>query len=262
LLYNKKEDSMNLHNKQLSFTFILSILCLFTSYSQSHIKITTPSVHDESSEIWKTINDIHFFNEYNYDVNLPKQPLIDSLIELSNNGSFDNRHFALIYNLLESNEYNKENYDAAIKKITLETDRINSLIEVVQEMNFKFNFKKFNTYEIILTLYGPGGSYDYNNGKLTLFTNLDGGFKSYSNPTNTIIHEIIHMGIEESIIQELRLSHALKEDIVDQIVLVLFEDILPDYKAQKMSDIDISESIKTKDDIINLQELLKKRFNL
>jgi len=67
---------------------------------------------------------------------------------------------------------------------------------------------------------------------------------NYDNPANTIIHEIVHMGIEKSIIQKYNLSHGLKERIVDTIVYVLFGEFLPEYKVQNMGDTKIDKFLK------------------
>ncbi len=132
--------------------------------------------------------------------------------------------------------YSKSNYEHALKKVKAQEGLINKLVDQLYKSNKYWNweFKTFDDYNVIFTLYGTGGSYDPDHGTVTLFTTTEGGFMNYEEPANTIIHEIVHMGIEESIVQRYNLSHGLKERIVDTIVFIMFGELLPEYKMQNM----------------------------
>ena len=94
-------------------------------------------------------------------------------------------------------------------------------------------------------------------GQLLFFTNPNGDFKQYDNPANTLIHEIIHMGIEESIIQRYQVSHPLKERIVDQLVLLHFRTLLPNYRLQEMGEDRIDPYLKKKKDSRDLAKIVE-----
>jgi hypothetical protein len=124
-------------------------------------------------------------------------------------------------------------------------------------------FKLFSKYEVKLTAYGPGGSYNSEHGYIILKTTSNGVFKRCS-PIYTIVHEIIHIGIEGCIIKKFGLSHIEKEGLVDAICVNYFKDILVGYTIQKLGDKDIFNAISEKS-CKNLPEQIeeykkKKRF--
>jgi hypothetical protein len=64
-------------------------------------------------------------------------------------------------------------------------------IRRIKELKIK-DFQFFKNYEIVLTQYGPGGNYNSETGKVTH------SIYSLKKILDTIIHEIIHIGIEKS----------------------------------------------------------------
>ena len=91
-----------------------------------------------------------------------------------------------------------------------------------------------------------------------IFTTPTGGFKNYDNPANTIIHEVIHIGIEEAIISELNVPHALKERIVDKYVMLYYSPFLPDYRIQDMGDTRIDKYLNEIGDLKELDKIVEK----
>ncbi|MFK7810657.1 MAG: hypothetical protein AB8F74_22810, partial [Saprospiraceae bacterium] len=196
-------------------TSIVALACLLFQYSctsqvpSPNIILSVPTLEQEATSVWRTINDIAFLEEQGYQINLPRHDTIQFLVDKSRNKNFGNTDFGTIYNLLESGIYEKGNYEKAFSKVNAQLELINSLVQrltVIKE-SWNWNFKIFDSYDIVFTIYGTGGSYDPDNGRVTLFTNEEGQFMKYDNPANTIIHEIVHMGIEESIVQKYNLSH-------------------------------------------------------
>lgn len=185
------------------------------------------------------------------------------MIIKSKNGTFGNEDFASIYTLIETEIFDKEIYESAIQKVTNQTELINDLISVIDasknEWDWKFNM--FGKYRIIFTLYGTGGSYDPDDGTITLLTNKNGDFMNYKNPANTIIHEITHMGMEYSIVRKYNVSHGLKERIVDTFVYLLFKEKLPEYKIQNMGDKKIDRYLNKKEDIDYLNATVSEFVN-
>ncbi|MEL6943045.1 MAG: hypothetical protein AAFO82_10275, partial [Bacteroidota bacterium] len=223
------------------------------------IIVEIPTIEQEATSIWRTINDIEFLEGQGYNIHLPEHAVIDSLIEKSKNKTFGNSDFESIYTLLESGVYSKSTYEAAFEKVNLQKELINSLVTRLKHTRdqWKWKFKTFEAYKIVFTLYGTGGSYDPDLGIVTLFTNKDGRFMNYDSPANTILHEIVHMGIEESIVQKFNLSHGLKERIVDTITYLLFKEELPDYRIQQMGDPKIDQYLSNIDDLGRLSILIK-----
>lgn len=240
----------------LSFS-IISFNCL-SQKQFSRIEIVEPTIQQEATSIWRTINDYSFLEKQGYKINLPKHALIDSLITKSKNGIFVNEDFEKIYTLLETKFFDGQNYEKAKQKIGDQIDLMNEFLSIVDSRKRKWDwkFKMFDTYKIVLTLYGTGGSYDPDGGIVTLLTNKEGGFLKYENPANTIIHEISHMGMEYSLVQKHNLPHGLKERIVDTFVHLMFHEKLPQYKIQNMGDSAIDDYFNKQEDIDSLNEIV------
>ncbi len=236
---------------------ITSINCK-SQTKTSRIEIVQPTIEQEATSIWRTINDIKFFEKQGYTIHLPKDALMDSLISKSKNGTFGNKDFPTIYNFLEAKIFDQKHYKKAIQKVEDQIDLINNLLGKIDTLKSKWdwNFKMFDTYKVVFTLYGTGGSYDPDQGTITLLTNKEGGFMNYKNPANTIIHEITHMGMEYSIVRKYNLSHGLKERIVDTFVFLMFKENLPEYRIQNMGDVRIDEYLNKPGDIPNLNAVV------
>lgn len=110
---------------------------------------------------------------------------------------------------------------------------------------------------ISIPLYGPGGSYNADNGSITLLTNQRGGFRQYANPLYTLIHEVVHMGIEDSIVQRFAVPHGLKERIVDTFVSIHFADELPDYRIQQMGNPAIDAELTDSEALERLHQIVE-----
>lgn len=240
-------------------TLMLLLCSCLQPNSTNQLKISIPTIQQEATSIWRTINDISFLESQGYQIHLPQHEVIDTLLKKSKEKKFGNSDFAKIYQILESDIYDKSKYTLAWKKVKEQEDLINSLISRLRkkQSSWNWNFKTFTTYEVVFTLYGTGGSYDPDRGLVTLFTNQGGKFMKYKNPANTIMHEIIHMGIEQSLVQTLQISHGVKERIVDRITFLLFGDRLPNYKIQNKGDTQIDEILQRKEDIIMLKTSLE-----
>ena len=156
--------------------------------------------------------------------------------------------------------FKKEVYDLDFFKNGLKT--INKEINLVKKAIKKINtwkvrgFKLFPKYEVRLTAYGPGGSYDYNKGNIIMKTKLNGKFKRRI-PAHTIVHEITHIGIENSIVKKFELAHIEKEALVDAICVNYLGDILVDYKVQKRGDKKVFNLI-SKNNIAELPQIIAK----
>lgn len=230
--------------------FILNFRC--TAQNEvTQIEIVQPTIDQEATSIWRTINDISFFESQGYRISLPKGSLINELIEKSKNGNFGNDDYPVIHSLLENEVFDQGNYDQAIQKVNAQITLMDDLIKELEatQSAWDWDFKMFTTYKVVFTLYGTGGSYDPDQGVITLLTNSNGEFMNYADPTNTIIHEIVHMGLEHSIVRKFDLSHGDKERIVDAFVYLMFKTKLPEYKIQPMGNRRIDEQLKTKRDL-------------
>ncbi len=251
---------MNLFRLVLIPFFAIIISGCKSQNSVSRIAIVQPTIAQEATSIWRTINDIAFFEKQGYTINLPKDSLIDSLIAKSKNGTFGDEDFPIIHTLVETKVFDQKNYERAIQKVANQIDLMNDLVSEIdsKKSQWDWKFKMFDTYKVVFTLYGTGGSYDPDNGTITILTNKEGEFMNYEQPANTIIHEITHMGMEYSIVQKYNLPHGLKERLVDTFVYLMFKEELPEYRTQDMGDIKIDEYLKKQEDIGSLNAIISK----
>lgn len=84
--------------------------------------------------------------------------------------------------------------------------------------------------------------------------------KGKFNKLTTIIHEIVHMGIENTIVKRYNLSHSEKEYVVDMICSEYLK--LPKYKIQERYISDKLSSILTYDNILKDLPTTIKKMNL
>lgn len=246
------------------FLYILTtIISAYSGNAQTikhHVELKLPTIEQEATSIWRTINDIAFLEGQGYRIHLPNHDAIDSLIIKSRNRDFGNEDFPTIYTILENDIYQPNDYQEALKKATGQQEALDKMVRKLKEVSelWEWEFKSFDTYPVHFTLYGTGGSYDPDVGNVTLFTNINGEFMRYALPTNTIMHEIVHMGIEQSIVQKFNLSHGLKERIVDRVTSILFREELMGYKIQNMGDPEIDSLITEESDLKYLNTIIAK----
>jgi hypothetical protein len=79
-------------------------------------------------------------------------------------------------------------------------------------------------YNIYLTLFGPGGTYNWANGDINIKVSDNA---QLTHTRNVIIHEVIHIGIENSVIRsnnihQMSNGQLVKETIVDEFTLAFF----------------------------------------
>ncbi|MEM6380399.1 MAG: hypothetical protein AAF705_19575 [Bacteroidota bacterium] len=242
----------------------LTLLLLFVTssvFSQSRIEVVIPSAEAEAQYIWMTLQDLPFFQQNNYQISLPESPLMEDLKDKALKRSLSDDDFSTFKSYFEAEVYNRDQYQQGYNRVEEQLPLLNGFVKQIDRAKKDWQFKSFPSYRVLLTLYGPGGSYNPEIGQVLLYTTPQGGFKQYKNPANTIIHEIVHIGIEESIVQHYQLSHQFKERVVDQYVLLSFGKKLPQYRLQNMGETRIDTYLKNKKSLRylnqHIEQLLK-----
>jgi hypothetical protein len=141
---------------------------------------------------------------------------------------------SLLDNLMRAQVYDPGSCQSALARIEARRPFIDDLIDQLDAIGEHWPFRRFQTYQVKLTLYGPGGSFDPETGSVVMLVRPDGSLKQYDDPACTILHEVVHIGIEQSIVSRFDVPHALKERIVDRIVSLSFADQMPEYRVQEM----------------------------
>ncbi len=222
------------------------------------IEVFANTAKQEADMIWYFIENIEFLQKYNYQLSFPQNELIPILIERSKNDDLNKKDFEKLSKLISEKIYNKNDYSAGINNIKKVLPEIEGIFSKFEEFHSKWNFKIFKEYKLFLTLYGSGGSYEPDKGEITILTTKTGEFKRGINPIGTIIHEFVHIGIEERIIQKYNIQQIIKERIVDKFVSANFNDILPDYFIQNFGDTTIDKYLEDKNCWNNLPYFIEK----
>ncbi len=214
------------------------------------IVIRASTLYEELSYLKFVLKNKEFFENNGYDAVYPNNNLLQNPEIIKE----ENRMF----DIFKNDEYDQDYYKNGINVLISNKKKLENLILKLKEICKNWDFRIFPEYQILLTRYGPGGSYSYNDheGKIIMLTTKEGFFKR-KNPVETVIHEITHIGIEESIVEKYKLNHWEKERLVDLIVKIIFKEELSDYILQKSGSTELDQYIEV-EAIKNLPEVISK----
>ncbi|MEO0424209.1 MAG: hypothetical protein AAF184_17860 [Pseudomonadota bacterium] len=218
--------------------------------------MSIPTAEEETAYLWNTLLDVPFFLDQGYTLQLPQHPLMDALMDKAERVALQAEDRNALAQAMHEDIYAREDYKAAAQKIRSRTPLINTMISELDAMAKMWRYQSYPSYKVTLTLYGPGGSFDPDQGSLILRTTAEGDFARYPDPACTIIHEVVHIGIEHAIVRRLSLPHGLKERVVDRIVALRFGDVLPAYRVQPMGYVGLDRHLRDADQLAQLPEVL------
>ena len=149
----------------------------------------------EIERVRNTLKRLPWYKQQGYRVGLPQNVSEQSSPEEIANGI--------------SSEYSEAEYEDFTQWIKEQWPQIPAGFEELKKIP---SFHLRNAYTVFLTKYGSGGSYDAQSGKVIVNIETRGKEKMIG----TIIHEIIHTGIEHLIVSY-GVKHWYKERLVDLI---------------------------------------------
>lgn len=194
------------------------------------IRAQTPG--EAYSYLIRTLQDMEFFRANGYNVALPEHPAFTP----------DKPPFGS-QAIFEEEVYEIGDFAEAIQALKVDIKILNEALEWFATTARKnSDLQGFNRYEVQLTLYGPGGSYDPEAGVITLFTTTSGKFKG-GGGAHTIIHEMMHLATEP-LVQKFGLEHWEKERLVDVLVQRELGEFLPGYALQPLGEAALDPYIK------------------
>lgn len=207
--------------------------------------VIRPQTPDEEFDyLWFVLVMMSFYRENGYtNVGLPEHAIFQRLAQRS--PDFEGVNKNEMRRLFIKEVYDASFFRAGISALERERPRIEQALPRFVELNRQWGFEVFPRYEFALTRYGPGGAYYPEARRVIMMTRCDGTFKR-RDPAATPIHEMVHLGIEESIVKRFDLEHWEKERLVDQICVQRFGDILPEYLLQPPGDKRIDPYINEK----------------
>lgn len=197
------------------------------------LEIRPKNPTEEFDYLWYVLGRVPFYKKQGYTIETPDHPEFQRLVTVS--PSFTDEDKTTAQRLFADQIYNPAFYTNGISVLENERPRIEQAFPGFVEFNKKWGFKLFPKYQVTLTRFGPGGSYDDDIGLITMMTRQDGTFKR-PNPSHTPVHEMVHIGIEDNIVKRYGLTHREKERLVDLVTLSRFGSILPGYKLQDLGD--------------------------
>jgi methyltransferase-like protein len=117
------------------------------------------------------------------------------------------------------NQFNEELYSRFSSELQVEWQKFLTQFEKVKaETSITFN----DTYTVVLTRYGTGGSFDASLSEVIL--RIEG--RTAESALGTLVHEMVHIAIHEYI-QMYEVGHWKKERLVDLIVEHCFPGLRP-----------------------------------
>ncbi|MFC1894377.1 hypothetical protein ACFLYH_00325 [Candidatus Dependentiae bacterium] len=214
----------------VSLLFLLNFSNLFSEKIPEIIY--RPQTKEEAfSYVMECLSISLWFKENGYNIGFPKHK--DFAQAYHENKVVNEKEKEHLKQIFYNKIYDVSVFDESLKKISQTKTFINEILEklVLLEKNWGFQLKP--KYEVLLTLYGPGGSYypEKNIGKIIIHKN------NMKRSIATIIaHEIVHIGIEEDIVKQYNLEHWEKERLVDLICSLYLKDFFPNYKIQQQGE--------------------------
>ncbi|OFZ51764.1 MAG: hypothetical protein A2381_18450 [Bdellovibrionales bacterium RIFOXYB1_FULL_37_110] len=222
---------------------------------KNNITVTIPSLDDEFKILRDEIETIPWYKKQGYQIVLPSSPHFQKY--WNNPELIKTINYNELLAIFDKEIYCKDDYT---KGYRLLLSKLNIIVEAINHLALlkeKWCFKMFPQYLVRLTQYGPGGFYSYENGTIFIQVNPDGLFTEL-NPIETIIHEIVHIGIEESIIQKYNLEHWEKERLVDLICQQYLQNFLPNYQLQKNGNKMLDDFFNIPDFTLSLPRIIEK----
>lgn len=215
--------------------FLACFFCFnFLSANEHSVLIFRAQTSEEAfSYVEDLYSQLPWFKENGYQVSLPLHPKFEYLLQNSKTLSETDKDD--LKEVFFTEIYNISLYNHSLQDLKESESLITRGLEKLATLKENWGFNLMGKYEIVLTLYGPGGDYNSKKGIVRLFTTPHGKFKR-STGYEVLLHEIVHIGIEEAIVKKYKLSHWEKERLVDLICSQYLNDVLPAYKMQQKGD--------------------------
>lgn len=137
-------------------------------------------------------------------------PLIDEMMALP-----DKTHLPELYfSRFQKELYQPEKYAEAVQKTKQELPKVQTCFNRIQALQDSWGFKIYPLYTIRVNIYACGGHYGTDKGLIKL------GVPVSSRPerlAHVIVHELLHLGIEQNIVRRFHLPQEEKERLVDNL---------------------------------------------
>jgi hypothetical protein len=192
-----------------------------------------PSAEEEADYIFYLLNSAPILEGNGYNLSLPDDPLINILISTVYKGnSLDENDLAQLINLFKNKIYNRADYYDAFDAVKKTARAADMQIKIFETYKQKWGFFIPNFYSVVLSLYGTSGT-SFSDNVIVLKVSTD---DELQRALGAMLHEAIHIGIHDTIIQKYDVPWQINERIVDHFVSRHFKFIVPNYRMQSVGD--------------------------
>ena len=198
-----------------------------------YFSVRIPTVQEETDYVWRTLGQLKFYKDNGYRPYLPSNTTVEELIGKAEKGQLVEADRTSLLETIKKDVYKEQDYTKALWIVAGKLELADTALPRFEHFKSLWGFFIPRHYEIVLTLYGTGGSYDPEKGIIFLKTTADGRFAKSENPLDTILHEAVHIGIDKVIVKRYGLPQWTKERVVDQFMMHNFQDICPGYTLQR-----------------------------
>lgn len=206
--------------------FPVTICCQLHDAKSIKIVYRPLTASEEFEHVIGLVRRAPFFKSNRYKIAFPQHPTFIAIVrnpELL--GKYDIHE---LQQLFIEQIYNIQDYDQAILDISQTKSFIIQAIAKLALLNDNWPFKLVDEYKILVTLYGPGGQYNSETDSIFMLPQS----RLTTNFAQNVVHEIVHIGIEQNIVQKYHLTHWEKERLVDLICALYLNNVMPGYALQ------------------------------
>lgn len=216
------------------------------------IIVRAQTADEEFDHLMRVLGRIDFYNEHGYKFISPDHPFFQNIV--SNPKLLESTNIEEAKNIFKKEVYDLGFFKNGLRAVKESVGLMEKAVDRMEEWQ-SWGFKLFSEYEVRLTAYGTGGSYLFESGDVVMIAKKSG--KYGMPPLHIVVHEILHLGIEESIIKRFNLTHAEREGLVDAICAKCFDDLLVDYLVRDRWDKEIFRLV-SKENIMSLPQVIAK----
>ena len=247
--------------KVASFMFSLGILIavgsLLAKEQMPEVVCRGQTEEEAFSFVMYLVKKLRWFNEQGYKISLPIHQDFEDLYRRPELLEGANEDF--LKKIFYEEVYEASKFAPSLEVIGQTNATVQQALQKLAILERNWGFKIKPRYDIILTLYGPGGTYSLEEEVGLVIIRIDEGLvpKSKERSTQTIVHEMVHIGIQENIVRNYNLSHWEKERLVDLICSLYLSELLPNYVMQEKGDRKIDNFVNEKTIIDNLPMVIE-----
>jgi hypothetical protein len=188
--------------------------------------VSIPTAEQEANTLLNQIK------RKNQNVNYPDTQLINTArSKINGGGSLTDAEEAELINHIENDIYNPQDYQLSYATVNGVLSTANNQIFVFEHYKKTWDFYIPEKYKITISLYQTSGMYNSNTGEIILPITKSNDHWGTTRPPvlSSILHESIHIGIEQVIIQKYNVPQVMKEYIVDQFMEYHFKSVVPNF---------------------------------